>query len=67
MTQKHPSPDKLLLRVRTAANQLDVSLSQAYNLINSGELPAVRISKSIRIPVQALNEYIARKTAEGLR
>ena len=55
-----------LLRVSKTARILDVSNSQAYNLINRGEIEAIRVGRSLRVSLQTLNEYIARKTAEGL-
>ncbi|MGD1096440.1 MAG: helix-turn-helix domain-containing protein [Bryobacteraceae bacterium] len=48
--------DRLLVRVKTAAEVLDVSRSQIYNLVNDGTLRAVRVGKSIRIPADALRE-----------
>jgi excisionase family DNA binding protein len=48
--------DKILLRVKTAAEMLDVSKSQVYNLINAGALRSVKVGKSIRIPAQAVRE-----------
>ncbi len=46
----------LLFRVSRAAEVLDVSRSQIYKLIERGDLRAVRIGKSIRIPVEAIRE-----------
>ena len=51
--------DKLLLRVGTAAKLLDVSRSTLYSLIQQGLVPAIRINKSIRIPVDRLRQWIA--------
>jgi excisionase family DNA binding protein len=47
---------KLLLKVKTAAEMLDLSRSQIYNLVNTGVLRAVRVGKSIRIPVEAVRD-----------
>jgi excisionase family DNA binding protein len=44
-------PDKpLLLRVADAARLLSVSRSTMYQLVASGQVPVVRIGRSIRIP-----------------
>ena len=51
--------DKLLFKVKTAAQMLDISRSQIYNLVNAGVLRAVRVGKSIRIPAEALREVAA--------
>jgi excisionase family DNA binding protein len=58
--------DKLLLRISEAAEMLSVARSKAYAMVQAGELPVVRIGKSVRIPVRALNEYVERKTAAAL-
>jgi|RhiMetdeSRZDD1v2_1073273.scaffolds.fasta_scaffold1368358_2 excisionase family DNA binding protein len=47
---------KLLYRVKTAADLLDISRSQAYKLIEDGTLTAVRIGKSIRVPAEAIQK-----------
>jgi excisionase family DNA binding protein len=52
-------PDRLLYRVKAAAQKLDISVSQAYNLINRGEIETVRVGKSIRIPARALDKIAA--------
>jgi excisionase family DNA binding protein len=55
-TTTDTTADKLLYRVKEAARRLDVSTSQAYNLINRGELKAVRLGWSVRIPAWALDK-----------
>jgi excisionase family DNA binding protein len=55
MSQQQQS-GKILLRVSTAADMLDVSRTQVYNLINVGVLRAVKVGKSIRIPMAAVQE-----------
>jgi excisionase family DNA binding protein len=58
-----------LLRVRRCAAILDRSVSGTYDLIRRGELTTVMVGGSVRVPVDALNAYIARNTvaarAEG--
>ena len=51
--------DQLLLRVTRAAGMLDMSKSKLYSLINEGLIPAIRVGKSIRIPIDRLNDWIA--------
>ena len=58
---KH-SENRILFRVKAAAENLDISVSQAYNLINSGELESVRVGRAIRIPARAID-----KIAAGIR
>jgi excisionase family DNA binding protein len=47
-----------LLRVSQAAKILNISKSQAYRLIRSGELPVIWIGKSMRISASALQKYL---------
>ena len=53
--------DRILLRVPEAAEAAGISRSLAYQLIASGEMPSVRVGRSIRVPAEAL-----RRWAEGL-
>jgi len=52
--------DKLLLKPAEAAEILGIARSRTYALIASGELPSVRIGKSVRVPLEALHEWIER-------
>lgn len=57
MTQVAPSP---LLRARAVAERLGVSENRAYTLLASGVVPGVvRIGRSVRLPVDALEAFIA--------
>jgi excisionase family DNA binding protein len=58
--------EKLLIRISEAAEMLSVARSKAYAMVQAGELPAVRMGKSVRVSVRALNEYVERKMAEAL-
>lgn len=49
-----------LLYVTEAASVLRVSRAYAYRLVARGELPSVRIGKSVRVPYRALLDYLAR-------
>jgi excisionase family DNA binding protein len=53
--------NKLLFRVAEAADALGVSRSKAYELIKRGEIPAIRVGASTRIPVDWLREWIDRQ------
>jgi excisionase family DNA binding protein len=50
----------IAVRVSEAARLLSLSRSKAYQLINSGELPAVRIGKTMRVPLAALRDWVER-------
>jgi len=51
---------RLLLTVPEAAQALAISRSKLYELIASGLVRSVRIDGSRRIPIEALESYIAR-------
>jgi excisionase family DNA binding protein len=52
--------------VAEVAKQLRVSNMTVYRLINSGELPAVRIGKSYRLREEDVDRYLsARYTTAG--
>jgi excisionase family DNA binding protein len=59
--------ERLLLRVPEAASVLGVGRSTVYELINAGELRAVHIGRSIRIPTSALLAWVERQTETGIQ
>ena len=50
-----------LLRASEVALRLNISRSLAYKLIQIGEIPSVKVFKSVRVRVNDLEEYIRRK------
>lgn len=58
-------PARFLL-MADVAEQLNVSMSQVYHMVRSGELPAIKIGGrgQWRIEASKLEEYIERKYAE---
>ncbi|MBI4852243.1 MAG: helix-turn-helix domain-containing protein [Acidobacteria bacterium] len=57
--------EKLLLRPSTAFEMADVPRSTGYLLIKSGEWPAIRIGRAIRIPMAGLKAWIERKLTKN--
>jgi excisionase family DNA binding protein len=55
---------RLLLTVPEAAKALAISRSKLYELLASGAVASIRIDGSRRIPLTALEEYIAQLLAE---
>ncbi len=51
-----------LLTVIEAARELGISRSKVYELLADGELPSVRIGRTRRIAVAALEEFVAAHT-----
>ncbi len=48
------------LTVQEVAALMRVSKMTVYRLVHSGELPAVRVGRSFRVPEDAVNEYLHR-------
>ncbi|EHR59287.1 helix-turn-helix domain-containing protein [Saccharomonospora cyanea] len=46
------------LTVAEVAALMRVSKMTVYRLVHSGELPAVRVGKSFRVPEQAVHAYL---------
>ncbi len=46
------------LTVAEVAETMRVSRMTVYRLVHSGDLPAIRVGKSFRVPEQALVQYL---------
>jgi excisionase family DNA binding protein len=55
--------EQLLLRIDTAAARLAVSRTTLYRLVNRGDIPTVRIGTAVRVPVSALERWLAGQIA----
>ena len=53
------SDQELLLRMDVAAARLAVSRATLYRMVQRGELPTVRIGSAVRVPVSALDRWLA--------
>ena len=51
--------DRLAVTYREAAKSLGVCERAVWQLVKDGELRAVRIGRSVRIPVKELNQFVA--------
>lgn len=62
----HDSPMSRFLTLADVAETLNVSASQAYALVRSGELPAIKVGGrgQWRIEAAVLEEFIARMYAQ---
>ncbi|MGO9241169.1 MAG: helix-turn-helix domain-containing protein [Bryobacteraceae bacterium] len=61
MNQKLSS-EKLLLRGSEVAQTLGISRALAYRWMASGVLPTLRRGRCIRVPAEALQEWVAAST-----
>ena len=53
-----PLSEVKFLTVAEVASAMRVSKMTVYRLVHAGELPAVQIGRSFRVPEQAVNEYL---------
>lgn len=54
----------LLLTPDETAKALRLSVARVYELLAAGVLPSIKIGKSRRVPVKALQEWIAAQQGE---
>ena len=47
-----------LLTAEQVAERLNISLSQAYTLMRRGEIPTVKLGRSVRVREEDLNQFI---------
>lgn len=57
--------DRILYRPVEAAEAIGVSRSRIYELVNSGEIPSIKVGNVTRIPVDKLHEWVEQRTAGG--
>jgi excisionase family DNA binding protein len=55
------------LTVEQVAKRLYVGRSTAYNMVNSGEIPCVHFGRLIRVPADALEQYLSYKLQPSLQ
>lgn len=55
-----PSPANTLLKAEQVARRLNISRAKAYQLMQQGIIPTVRILHSVRVRESDLEEYIQR-------
>jgi len=64
--QEPPGIDQVkFLTVAEVAAVMRVSKMTVYRLVHAGELPAVRVGKSFRVPQDALATYLSTSVIEG--
>lgn len=57
--------EQMLLRVSEVGQIIGLGKSKTYELIASGEIPSVRLGKSLRVPSDALKRWIGELQANG--
>lgn len=52
----------LLLRAEEVARRLSIGRSKVFGMIADGTLPVIRMGRSVRVPEQALRQWVERQT-----
>ena len=60
-------PRVQFLTVAEVADVMRISKMTVYRLVHSGEMPAVRVGHSYRVPQDALEQYLATSHIEADR
>jgi len=55
----------VLLTIPQVSRRLGICRNSTYNLVGSGQLEAVHIGRSVRVPVDAVADFVARARAAG--
>jgi excisionase family DNA binding protein len=58
MSADGPLSEVKFLTVAEVAAVMRVSKMTVYRLVHSGELPAVRVGRSFRVPEKAVHDYL---------
>lgn len=53
-----PLSQVVFLTVAEVAAVMRVSKMTVYRLVHSGEMPAIRVGRSFRVPEQAVHDYL---------
>lgn len=57
-TAQRPLNEVKFLTVAEVATIMRVSKMTVYRLVHSGDLPAIRVGRSFRVPEQAVHDYL---------
>ncbi len=55
---ERPLSEVKFLTVAEVASVMRVSKMTVYRLVHNGDLPAVRVGRSFRVPEQAVHDYL---------
>ena len=55
--------ERILYRPAEAAEAIGVSRSRVYELINSGEIPSIKVGGVRRVPVDKLRDWVEQHTS----
>jgi excisionase family DNA binding protein len=63
--EPRPAPERVLLTVEEAAEQLGIGRTTMFALIRDGAVESVQIGRLRRVPAAAIQAYAARLVAEA--
>ena len=64
MSQERSLAEVRFLTVAEVASTMRVSKMTVYRLVHAGDLPAVRVGRSFRVPENAVHDYLDRAFIE---
>ena len=53
--------ERMLLKPNEVTEMLGIGRSRIYEMLATGELPSVRIGRCIRVPVNALKDWVHKR------
>jgi excisionase family DNA binding protein len=62
---ERPLSEVKFLTVAEVATVMRVSKMTVYRLVHAGELPAIRVGRSFRVPEQAVHDYLRTSFVEA--
>ncbi|MDO5722805.1 MAG: helix-turn-helix domain-containing protein [Flaviflexus sp.] len=60
-----PSPAPQFMTVAEVAEMTRVSRMTVYRMVHAGDLPAVRVGNSYRVPTEAVDELLSKTAYQG--
>ena len=63
-SNERPLSEVKFLTVAEVATAMRVSKMTVYRLVHGGELPAIRVGRSFRVPEQAVHDYLRDSVVE---
>jgi len=62
---ERPLGEVKLLTVAEVAAIMRLSKMTVYRMVNSGQMPALKVGRSVRIPEQVVDEYLRRSYVDS--
>lgn len=59
--------ERLTLSVAETADHLGIGRNRTYDLVKSGEIPSVRIGRTIRVPYEPLRRWLEEQVVRSQR